>query len=165
MHKKLGLAFLLTVLIQSLIYDQLGSRPSWNGSLFIIVLFLAIYTLLNRGSVKNHGLLKNRTANEGKILDLNQFRQKKELQSRSEDETQSEMNRWTPLFISNDSSKMELVHSLLTSYNIDCHISNRHVASLYPSIEGLDMILQVNPEDQERCIEILKQHDLQPGKS
>ncbi len=164
MYKKLGLAFLMTVLIQSLIYDHLGSRPSWNGSLFIIFLFFLIHTFLSRGSVKDHDLSKNGTAKEGKIVDLNQFRQKKEIQNRSEEETQPETSRWTPLFISNDSSKMELVHSLLTSYNIDCHISNRHVASLYPSIEGLDMILQVNPEDQERCIEILKKHDLQPGK-
>ncbi len=162
MDKKIGLSFFITVLVQAFIYEQMGDAGKvWTGTLSIIGMFALIYFLLVYSAIRKEIKRAPDKHKESKIVDLDQFRKRKKELSTPEEQSDSFSNQWAPLFISNDPSKMELVYSLLQSYNIECHISNRHVASLYPSIEGLDMILQVNPKDQQRCVEILKKHDLQ----
>jgi hypothetical protein len=141
-------------------HDQLGFISSWDNLFPLLILFILVYLIFNKRSQGAKKTPKQAVRKAGKVIDLEQFRQRRELQGKETAQEQEKKNSWVTLYSTSNPANMDLVHSLLTSYNINCNITNRHSATLYPSIDGLNMILQVRSEEQQRCLEILKEHDL-----
>jgi|GEM_PF-6670574 len=158
MDKHLGLSFLLTVAIQTLLYTVTDSRQTLSSTWFIALVFGVSWYLLEAG-LPNLG--RWRRPQHKNVVDLAQFRKRKAKERIKSSTPKQTRMKWVTLYASNDRAKIELLHSLLTSHQIECQISNRHVASMFPSIEGLDMILQVKPEDYQEGQKILKQHNLE----
>lgn len=162
MEKNFLKALFLTILVQAGIYYSSGDRAGWNEIWIIIPIFCCCYIGVNYYSTHKRVRGKGKKKN---VIDLDQYRRKKRIKKKREQrrkERKESQSRRVVIYKSCDKSKIELIQSLLDSHHIPYYIKNAHSASLLPSIEGIDVEIQVNRSDVEKSVSLLKEHDLKP---
>jgi len=154
MNYRILIPFILTVISMFLLY-HFDSRSSWNHSYYIITFFVIfwVFSQINRQN--------DRYKDDSKIVDLNFYRNQKQKKkvTKAPPKTQ-QYNETVTLFSSCEKTKIELIRSLLTSNAIESFVENQHMASIYPSIEGINMEIKVNRQDLDSALQILKQHNM-----
>ena len=134
---------------------QFDKRSTWNHSYYIISIFIIfwIFSQIN--------LQIDRYKDDSKIVDLNHYRKQKQKRKVSKSPRKlQQYDKTVTLFSSCEKTKIELIRSLLTSNAIECFIENQHMASIYPSIEGINMEIKVRSQDLDSALQILKQHNM-----
>ncbi|MBT4528119.1 MAG: DUF2007 domain-containing protein [Deltaproteobacteria bacterium] len=154
MNPRIFLSFILTVISMFFLY-QFDKRSTWNHSYYIISIFIIfwIFSQIN--------LQIDRYKDDSKIVDLNHYRKQKQKRKVSKSPRKlQQYDKTVTLFSSCEKTKIELIRSLLTSNAIECFIENQHMASIYPSIEGINMEIKVRSQDLDSALQILKQHNM-----
>ena len=161
MEKKLLKALVLTILIQAGIYHFSGDRSTWNQVWVIIPLFCGCFFAVNSYS----GRIRKRRGFKKNVIDLEQYRRKKKIKKKRDQqrkERKEVRRKRVVIYKSCDRSKIELLQSILHSSQIEFFSKNLHSVSLLPSIEGIDVEIQVNKTDVEKAVKLLKEHNLTP---
>ena len=152
MNNRLFLSFLLTVISIFFLY-HFDNRSTWNHSYYIISVFV-IFWVFSQVNLPN-----DRYKDDSKIVDLNYYRKQKKKPTKPP-EKPLQYSQTITLFSSCEKTKIELIRSLLISHDIECFVDNQHMASIYPSIEGINMEIKVRSEDLDSALQILKQHNM-----
>jgi len=153
MINNLIISLLITIGIQYSVYEGVDGRDSWNNFWLISGIFIG--SLLTLDQVIPYFREKRLRGSE-KLVYLDQYRAKKD----AEKSKKSPAVQWVSVFTSCDSSEIEVVFSLLSAKGINCHVANRHVASMFPSVAGLEMKIQVEQAELTFALEELKKHDI-----
>jgi len=159
MINNLIISLLLTIGFQYGIYELVDGRDSWNNFWLISAIYIGLLLLLDRVIPY---LREKRFRDNEKLVFLDQYRAKKEANSSAQNNGKI---KWVSIFNSCDSSEIEIVFSLLSAKGINCHVANRHVASMFPSIEGMNMKIQVEQDDLPIALRELKKHDINSDQS
>lgn len=161
MEKKFFKALVLTIFIQAGIYHFSGDRSSWNQVWVIIPLFCCCFVAVNTYS----GRVRKKRGFKKNVIDMDQYRRKRRIKKKRDQQrkerSKARGNR-VVIYKSCDKSKIELIQSILHSNHIEFYSKNLYSASLLPSIEGIDIEIQVNKTDVEKAIKLLKEHSLTP---
>ena len=153
MDKGLIKAFLLTIAILATLY-QYSDRSTWNNMWFIGLIFGGCWVGVSRSS-RSRRLKKIKNVVD---LDLYRSRKKRKKASKAKPVPSPESHHKTILISSPDRGQVDLISALLTSNHIECFVSNRHISSILPSIEGINLDILIFTEDLEVAQKILKAH-------
>ena len=149
--------FILTVISMFLLY-HFDDRNTWHHSYYIITIFgiFWVFSQVNRQNEHYKG--------DSKIVDLNHYRKQKKKKKKKTNikypQKFEQYNKTVLLYSSCEKTKIELIRALLDSNSIECFVENRHMASIYPSIEGINLEIKVKSQDLEIARQLLEQHDI-----
>lgn len=157
MNNRIIYSFILTVISMFLLY-HFDDRNTWHHSYYIIVIF-GLFWVLSHFNRK-----KEFYKNDSKIVNLDHYRKQKKKAKQQKNVKKSKnfelYNKTVLLFSSCEKTKIELIWALLDSNSIECFVENRHMASIYPSIEGINLEIKVKSQDLEVARQLLEQHNI-----
>ena len=127
---------------------------------FVVIIAVFVWYVLN--FIRNRLKFQNQKKHKN-VIDLNEFRDKRD-KAKTTIQPDVTESGWAVVFKSPDQTQMGLVQSLLESFQIKSIVNNRHSSSIFPSIAGLSMTLQVSKEDKEATLKIFRDNDIEVYK-
>ncbi|MDH5560166.1 MAG: DUF2007 domain-containing protein [Deltaproteobacteria bacterium] len=94
------------------------------------------------------------------VIDLENYRKQKHQKEKTPVKVAQKATNWVTVIDSCDQSRISLAESLLSSHQIESRVNNRFSASIFPAIEGLNMILMVRESQLSAALEVLKKYEI-----
>lgn len=161
MENKIFKALILTFVLQAGIYQFAENSSDWNISWTILPIFCACFIGVGLFS----GQQKPQKRSKRNVIDLDQYRRKRRLKKKKDrlrKERRTARENRIVIFKSCNTMEIERVQSILKAHHISFNLKNVHSASLLPSIEGVEIEVQVLKRDLERASKLLTENNVKP---